>query len=162
MRRRDQVDSQGRKVLDLDQLATPGVVEHDISLSRRDHQQKQGNLLPQQDLLEDLLASSADGKVFTMEDLAAFRKRRIQRQLDDNPGLKYGAMQHKIGCSEIALILHIFGNGKSIPCEYVRAFFKEERLPHKEGWKKRWLWTMGILELVRGTKNVQIVMGIRL
>ncbi|KAJ9604589.1 hypothetical protein H2200_010702 [Cladophialophora chaetospira] len=162
MRRRDQVDSQGRKVLDLDQFAIPGIVEHDVSLSRCDHQQKEGNLVLQQDLVEDLLASSTDGKVLTVEDLAAFRKRRIQRQLDDNPGLKYGPQEHKTGCSELGLILGVFGNGKSIPCEYARALFKEERLPVKEGWRKHWLWTFGFLELFRSTKQVQTAIGIRL
>lgn len=162
MRRRGQVDARGKKVLDINQLAIPGVVEHDISLCRRDHQQEQGSVVLQQDLVEDLLASSTDGKVLTMEDLAAFRKRRIQRQLDDNPGLKYGAQEHQVGCTEIALILDVFGNGKSIPCSYARAFFKEERLPVREGWRKRWLWTLGFLELARSVSKVQEVIGIRL
>ncbi len=162
MRRRGQVDSNGIKVLNLDQLAIPGVVEHDISLCRRDRQQKEGSVVLQQDLVEDLLASSTDGMVLTMEILAAFRKRRIQRQLDDNPDLKYGAKEHQVCCAEIALILDVFGNGKSIPCSYARAFFKEERLPIKEGWRKRWLWTLGFVELVRSVKKVQEVIGIRL
>lgn len=162
MRRRGQVDSQGKKVLDLDQLGLPGVVEHDVSLTRRDHQQKEGNIVLQQDLVEDLLASSSDGKTLTMQDLAAFRKRRIQRQLDDNPGLKYGHQEHQIGCTEIALVLDVFGNGKSIPCDYARAFFKEERLPVKEGWRKRWLWTLGMLELAMSVNKVKSVMGIRI
>jgi hypothetical protein len=162
MRRRGQVDAKGKKVLDLSQLAIPGVVEHDISLTRRDRQQNQGSVALQPDLVQDLLASSADGKVLTMEDLAAFRKRRIQRQLDDNPGLKYGAQEHGIGCTEIALVLDVFGNGKSIPCDYARAFFQEERLPVREGWRKRWLWTLGFLELASSVKKVKAVMGLRL
>ncbi|KIW68108.1 hypothetical protein PV04_04075 [Phialophora macrospora] len=162
MRRRGQVDAKGKKVLDLSQLAIPGVVEHDVSLTRRDHQQDAGSVALQPDLVQDLLASSTDGKVLTMEDLAAFRIRRIQRQLDDNPGLKYGAQEHGIGCTEIALVLDVFGNGKSIPCEYARAFFQEERLPVKEGWRKRWLWTLGFWELATSVKKVKAVMGLRL
>jgi len=162
LRRRGQVDAKGKKVLNLDQLALPGVIEHDVSLTRRDHQQDEGNLALQQDLVEDLLASSKDGKVLTMEDLGALRKRRIQRQLDDNPGLQYGHIQHLVGCTEIALVLDVFGNGKSIPCDYARAFFQEQRLPVKEGWKKRWWWTLGFMELFTTVDKVKSVIGLRI
>ena len=36
MRPRAQKDSSGKPYLNLDQLALPGVVEHDVSLTRRD------------------------------------------------------------------------------------------------------------------------------
>lgn len=47
MRTPGQRDAQGRPVLNLDQVSLPGVVEHDISLSRRDHLQKEGCEAPQ-------------------------------------------------------------------------------------------------------------------
>jgi hypothetical protein len=162
MRRPGQVDSNGKAVLDLDQLAQNGIVEHDISLTHRDHAQKEGNLVLQPDLVQDLLASSSDGKSLSMHDLAMFRKRRIQRQLEDNPGLKYGANEHQIGCSEIALVLDLIGDGKGIPCDYARAFFQENRFPVEEGWRKRWLWTMGFLELRNVTQKVKAAIGLRL
>ena len=162
MRRPGQVDSRGVPVLNLDQLGQAGIIEHDISLTRRDHQQKEGNMALQPDLVRDLLASSSDGKTLAMEDLGTFRKRRIQRQLDDNPGLKYGRHEHDLACGEIALVLGVFGNGKSIPSSYAKAFFQDQRLPVKEGWRKRWLWTFGILDLKFGTKKVRDVIGLRL
>jgi hypothetical protein len=162
MRRAGQVDNKGRKVLDLNQLALHGVVEHDISLTRRDYHQGEGNLEIQPDLLRDLLACSKDGVTLTIEDLAALRKRRIQKQLEDNPGLKYGSMEHQVGCTEIALVLDVFGNGKGIPCEYAKAFFQEERLPVKEGWKKRWLWTLGFMELAGTVAKIKALIGLRL
>lgn len=161
MRRPNQVDSKGQRVLNLDQLALPGVVEHDISLTRRDHTQAQGNCVPQPDLIQDLLASSQDGKTITIEDLAALRKRRIQRQLDENPGLMYGSMQHQIACTEIALVLNLLGDGKSVPCDYAQAFFKEERLPVKEGWKKRW-WSLGFVELFGTTNKIKALVGVQI
>lgn len=160
LRRANQQNENGVPVLDLDQLAIPGVVEHDVSLTRRDHQQSAGNIAPQRDLINDLLASSKDGKTITMEDLAGFRKRRIRQQLDDNPGLRYGSQQHQIACSEIALVLGLFGDGKSISCERARAFFQEERLPVKEGWKKRWWWTLGFVELARSASKVKKLIGL--
>jgi len=162
MRRPGQNDAAGKKVLDLDQLALPGVVEHDVSLTRRDYLQEQGNIACQEDLVKALLASSSDNKTLTLEDLAALRKRRIQQQLDDNPGLNYGAREHQIGCGEISLILDVFGNGKSVPCSYVRAIFEEERLPVREGWKKRWWWTLGFLELAGTVKKVKACIGLQI
>ena len=161
VRKRAQFDADGKKVLNLDQLALPGVIEHDISLTRRDYLQREGNIAPQPDLVEDLLASSSDGgKTLTMQDLSALRKRRIQRQLDDNPGLNYGSLQHQIACTEIALVLNVFGDGKSVPCEYARAFFQEERLPTKEGWKKRWWWTLGFMELAGSVGKIKAMVGL--
>lgn len=160
LRRFDQKNEHGKPVIDLDQLAAPGVIEHDVSLTRRDHLQKEGNCKSQQDLVASLLKCSKDGKNITMEDLANHRKFRIQQQLDDNPGLHYGAAQHQVACSEIALILAVFGNGKSVPCDYAKAFFEEERLPVKEGWKKRWWWTVGFLEMKKTTAKVKALVGL--
>lgn len=162
VRRWDQKNGAGKGVLDLDQLALPGVIEHDISLTRRDHVQKEGNIAPQPDLVKDLLACSKDGKALTIEDLAALRKRRIRQQLDDNPGLYYGSLQHQIACTEIALVLGVFGDGKSVPCDYARAFFNEERLPVKEGWKKRWWWTLGFRELAGTVSKVKALVGLQI
>ena len=162
MRRPNQIDSKGKAFLNLEQLAQPGIVEHDISLCRRDHKQPQGNCALQPDLVKALLASSSDGKTLTMEDLTTFRKHRMQQQLEDNPGLKYGPNEHGVGCTEIALVLALLGNRKSIPYSYAKAFFQEQRLPVKEGWRKRWLWTLGFLELGRIQNKVKDMIGLRL
>lgn len=159
MRRPDQVDARGRKVLDLNQLATHGAVEHDISLSRRDYLQKEGNCEMQPDLVEQLMKCSKDGKTITVEDLADLRRLRIQQQMADNPGLTYEDKQHRLACGEIALVLSVFGNGQSIPCSYARALFKEERLPVEEGWKRRWWWTVGVIELQLLVNKVKGLVG---
>ncbi|KAM5347108.1 hypothetical protein ACJ41O_010113 [Fusarium nematophilum] len=159
MRRPGQEDAEGNRVLDLDQLALPNVVEHDISLSRRDHGQGD-NRTPQKDLIEDLLASSSDGKAITARDLAELRKRRIARQKEDNPGLLYGTFEHDLSCAEIALVLNVIGDGERLPCDYARAFFKEERLPVQEGWRKRggW-WTFGIVQLLMNQNKIKKLIG---
>jgi hypothetical protein len=162
MRRRDQKNSVGKPVLDLDQLALPGLIEHDVSFTRRDYLQREGNTAPQADLIKQLLSCSKDGKVITLEDLADLRKKRIQQQLDENPGLQYGPLQHQIACTEIALVLNLLGDGKRIPCEYARAFFQEERLPVTEGWKKRWWWTLGFRELAGAVSKAKAAVGLQL
>ena len=161
VRKPDQ-ENAGKAVLNLDQLALPGVIEHDISLTRRDHLQREGNIAPQEDLIKAMLACSKDGKTLTMADLAAYRKRRIQQQLDDNPGLHYGSLQHTIACTEISLVLNLLGDGKSVRCDYARAFFQEERLPVAEGWKKRWWWTLGFAELGGTVSKVKALVGLKI
>ncbi|KAF3048056.1 hypothetical protein E8E12_008820 [Didymella heteroderae] len=161
MRRPDQKDKTGRPILDLDQLALPGAVEHDISLTRRDYAQKEGNLMRQDDLVDGLLAASTDRRSITREQLAIFRRHRIETQREENPDLTYGPLQHELGCGEIALILGIFGDGKSAPYEYVKPFLREERLPVQEGWKKRWWWTLGLVEVKIIATKVNSLIGMQ-
>ncbi len=163
MRRPGQKDVMGIECLNLNQLALPEVVEHDISLTRYDYDHGRGdNLTIQPDLVRDLLAGSSDGgRTLSAEDLATLRRRRIEKQKEINPGLLYGPMQHQIACTEIALVLSVLGNGNSVPCDYARAFFLEERLPIREGWKKRRCWTLGFLELVRAVERIKATIGLQ-
>jgi hypothetical protein len=157
VRKPGQRDAAGRPCLHLDQLSTPGVVEHDISLSRRDYAQGDNHSM-QPDLVKAMLASSSDGgRTLTADDLVAFRKRRIEEQTKENPQLNPKALTNPIGGGEIALFLDVFGDGKTIQCDRVRAIFLEERLPIKEGWTKRW-WTVGIAELLSSSKKVKALL----
>lgn len=154
--------SDGKKYLNLVDLASHGAIEHDISLSRRDIGQEQGNNDPQQDLIDEMLEYSFDGESLTIDDLARFVKARIQRQLVDNPELVYGPAEHQVNCGQIALMMGCFGNGKTIPVSYVKAIFEDERLPIEEGWKKRsWWWTMGLIEFFGAVKNLVTAVGVQ-
>lgn len=161
MRRPGQIDSMGRPVLDLDELARPGVVEHDISLTRRDHQQLQGNNALQRDLVEGLLDASKDDKIITREDLANYRKRRIAVQKEENPEAHYEVFEHLLSCGEISLILSIIGDGDKAPVNYLRAFLLEERLPLQEGWKPRRWWKLGFIELQIYILKVWRLVGVK-
>ena len=158
MRHPGQKDSEGIPVLNLDQLDRPHSVEHDISLARFDYAQGD-NHTAQPELINDMLSSSTNGTTITISDFANLRKRRIERQRRDNPECNYEALQHQIACSEISLILKVFGDGKEVPVEYVRAFFKEERLPREEGWQKRKWWTVGLVELNIMASKVKALIG---
>lgn len=107
----------------LDQLAEPDIVERDISLTRLDHTQSD-NTMVQPQLVKDLLASSSDGRcTLTDENLAAFRLQRTQGQKSQNLTVQYGSRQHNVACLSISTILQILGDGKTVPCDYVRVFF---------------------------------------
>ncbi|KAK7915328.1 hypothetical protein PG985_013031 [Apiospora marii] len=150
-----------RKYLNLEDLASHGAIEHDISLSRRDFGEKQGNNDPQPDLIAEMLEFSSDGgKTLTIDNLAAFIKARIRRQLKENPGLVYGPPEHQVNCGQIALMMGCFGDGKTIPVEYVKAIFEDERLPVEEGWTKRTWWTMGLLEFFGAVSNLVAKVGV--
>ncbi|KAK4160541.1 putative peroxidase [Cladorrhinum sp. PSN259] len=161
MRDPDQYDpDRKRAVLDLDQIGREGVAEHDISLTRLDR--AQGDCLAAQlELVDELLAISSDGgKTITLEDLAKLRLKRIEKQKADNPELLYGPKQHRLSCMEIALILCVFGDGKQVLVDHVRALFADERLPIEEGWRKRKWWsTLGFRELGSTSKRVQELVG---
>lgn len=163
MRRPGQKDSAGERVLDLDQLDAPGVVEHDISLSRRDHAQGD-NHTPQADLIQGLLGSSTDGgKMLTVEDLARYRRFRIYEQRRVNEEAVYGTFQHVEACAEIGLLMGVFGGKDGVKVKFLRAFFREERLPVKEGWRARggWWRGLGVLELVSKSASVWRVIGMK-
>lgn len=155
-----QRDANGEKYLNLDQLADPGILEHDISLTRLDHAQGD-NTIVQPQLVQALLASSSDGgRTLTDENLAAFRLRRIQEQKSQNLAVQYGSREHNVACLSISTILQILGDGKSVPCDYVRVFFLEERLPIAEGWRRRQWWTLGLAELGWGICRIKSLIGL--
>lgn len=161
LRNPGQVDSLGRAVVNLDQIGRHGVIEHDVSLLRRDTAQGDATT-KQPDLIDALLASTTNGKTCTAEDLSALRVRRIEQQKKDNDKLDYGPPQNGLACGEIAMVLRVFGDGKQIPCEYASAFFKEERLPTQEGWTKRAWWnSLGAIELVMGTNQIKKLIGFK-
>ena len=155
----DQTDSDGIPCLNLDQLDRHGAIEHDVSMSRRDTAQGD-NSSPQQDLIAEMLASSSDGETLSTQDWADFRKKRIERQRRDNSKLEFGSAQNMMGSAEAAFIQKVFGasDGK-VPISYAMALFGEERLPIKEGWKKRRWWQLGFIELTRQAQAVVAAVG---
>ncbi|KAH6654786.1 Chloroperoxidase [Truncatella angustata] len=158
VRKPGQEDSAGRPCLNLDQLSTPGVIEHDISLTRRDYAQGD-NHTKQPDLVDALLASSSDGKTLTADNLVGFRQRRTEEQKAANKQLNPAAAANGIGWGELAFVLDVFGDGKKVDSDRVQAIFSEERLPVKEGWTKRW-WTVGVVELITSSKKVKAIAGV--
>jgi len=175
MRRPNQTHpATGKRCLNLDQLGMKGVIEHDISLTRRDR--AQGDCIsPQRDLIEALLACRADGdnenndgrqndaENLSIRDLAEYRRRRVAAQKEENPEAVYGRLQHSFACMEIALLVGTFGDDDEVRKDLVRVFLQEERLPFREGWdwrrRKAGWWggrRLGILRLGRLSKLVRV------
>ena len=149
MRPPGQKDSSGIPYLNLDQLALPGAVDHDVSLTRWDIGQGD-NITCQEDLVSGLISTSSNGREITTEDFAVRRRQRLQQQEPENPSLTFDSLAHQLGCTEISLIQKLFGvksRGYSVSVPYIKAIFEDERLPVKEGWKKRSWWHLGLMEL---------------
>ncbi|KAK5110342.1 hypothetical protein LTR62_006050 [Meristemomyces frigidus] len=152
----------GRRFINLVDLASHGAIEHDISLSRRDIAQPAGNNDAQQDLIDQLLDCSTDGgQSLSVDDLGRFIKARIHQQLKDNPELTYGPGEHQVNCGQVALMMHCFGDGKTIPVSYVRALFEDERLPEREGWSRRTWWPMGLIEFFGAVQTLKTAVGVQ-
>jgi hypothetical protein len=154
-----QVDGEGVACLNLDQLARPGVVEHDVSLTRRDYGEGD-NITVQRDLVEALLDSSSDGgKTISIDDLIKYRATRMDQQKSKNPrGVKFGPQQQRVALGEVAFTVGLFGDGERVGVERLRAWFGEERLPMHEGWKAErggWFGGFGIVRLFRGIAAVR-------
>jgi hypothetical protein len=155
-----QTNALGRKYINLDQLSVHGEIEHDVSITRRDFAQG-NNTTIQPDLVKELLAASSDGgSTLTAQDLASLRKRRIEKQREVNSQLTYGSFQHQVACGETTLVLNAFGDGKSVPCDWVHTLFVEERLPVEEGWKKRSWRKFGLLAFVMSVQRFKKLVGV--
>ena len=154
-----QLDKEGKKWINLDQTQLHGAIECDVSLTRLDHAQG-NNWSVNQQLLEELLAASSNGTTITLDDFVKLRLKRYEEQKKSNPDLFFHDDQLSIGCGNIAMLLKVFGDGKEVPVKYIEVLFREERLPIKEGWRKRKWWSVGLLELAALNKKLQGLIGL--
>ena len=52
-------------------------------------------------------------------------------------------------CGQVAFIQALFGAGfpsYNVPVPYMKALFEEERLPFREGWRRRTVLSVGFIE----------------
>ena len=132
-----EVDDAGTKFLpNLTILNTPNVLEHDASLTRKDHaiayqDGDMDNLAIDQELISKVMAASSDGQTLTIADLARLRKQRYAESIRETPDFKsnWSPIAQVAAYGETALLLCTFGDGKSVPLRIVNSIFVQERLP---------------------------------
>ncbi|KAL8725977.1 MAG: hypothetical protein Q9166_007011 [cf. Caloplaca sp. 2 TL-2023] len=78
----------GLACLNLNQFVLHNIVEHHVSMTRRDFAQRDNNT-PQADLIDDLLASSSNGKTITIDDFVGLRRRRYESEEVENPKFEF-------------------------------------------------------------------------
>ncbi|KAJ7664529.1 Cloroperoxidase [Mycena polygramma] len=134
---RDDVNSFDK--LSLDALDLHNLIEHDASISRNDFGDGTGDNVHFNETTFSTLANSNQGKDYYEPTSAGDVQRlRLAHSVATNPNVTNTSKEFKLRSRESALYLSIMGNPLTgeAPKKFVNIFFREERLPIAEGWKK--------------------------
>nr|7ZNM_A Chain A, Artificial Unspecific Peroxygenase [Marasmius rotula]7ZNM_B Chain B, Artificial Unspecific Peroxygenase [Marasmius rotula]7ZNV_A Chain A, artificial unspecific peroxygenase [Marasmius rotula]7ZNW_A Chain A, artificial unspecific peoxygenase [Marasmius rotula]7ZNW_C Chain C, artificial unspecific peoxygenase [Marasmius rotula] len=121
----------------LDDLKLHGTIEHDASLSREDF--ALGDNLHFNEAIFNTLANSNPGSdVYNITSAGQVLKDRLADSLARNPNVTNTGKEFTIRTLESAFYLSVMGNATTgeAPKNFVQIFFREERLPIEEGWKR--------------------------
>ena len=152
------MNSDGVPIVDLDQIGLHNAIEHDVSMTRRDF--AQGDSASKQKDLVEQLTSIGNGDKVTIDDFAELRKKRYEQQKRDNGQLDFGQKEYTSACSEVSLILAVYGDTQVVRRDYLKSIFAEERLPYEEGWEKpKGWWGIGILAMKKGADQLSKLIG---
>ncbi|RCI10023.1 hypothetical protein L249_8645 [Ophiocordyceps polyrhachis-furcata BCC 54312] len=122
----------------------PWAIEHDASWSRLDTEEAKAKKLNNRDFNDEIwtlalkqmeACDKKDGEV-SIECLGRSKADIIKRAHRLPFGINYNPSAAAIGAVEAARTYLTLGNGEEgLELKYVKAFFEEERLPWKEGWR---------------------------
>ncbi|KAJ7177025.1 Chloroperoxidase [Mycena filopes] len=138
--------------MSLSGLSSHNIVEHDASISRNDFGDGSGDNTHFNETTYTVLATSNPGKDFYDPTSAGLvQKARLAHSVATNPLVVNTRKEFILRSRESGLYLSIFGDPATgiAPKKFVDIFFREERLPIAEGWKKSVLITgdsLGIIE----------------
>ncbi|KAG7088850.1 hypothetical protein E1B28_012804 [Marasmius oreades] len=123
--------------LSLNDLKAHGVIEHDASLSRQDI--ALGDNVRFNETIFFTLANSNPGSdVYNITSAGQVQHARLADSLKNNPNVTNTDLTSIIRGAESAFYLSVMGDAIQgvAPKKFVQIFFREERLPIQEGWKK--------------------------
>nr|7ZBP_A Chain A, Marasmius rotula UPO [Marasmius rotula]7ZBP_B Chain B, Marasmius rotula UPO [Marasmius rotula]7ZBP_C Chain C, Marasmius rotula UPO [Marasmius rotula]7ZBP_D Chain D, Marasmius rotula UPO [Marasmius rotula] len=125
--------------ISLEDLKLHGTIEHDASLSREDV--AIGDNLHFNEAIFTTLANSNPGAdVYNISSAAQVQHDRLADSLARNPNVTNTDLTATIRSSESAFFLTVMSAGDPLrgeaPKKFVNVFFREERMPIKEGWKR--------------------------
>ncbi|KAK1221515.1 hypothetical protein PQX77_015634 [Marasmius sp. AFHP31] len=125
------------QTMSLDDLKLHGNIEHDASLSRQDV--FFGNNLHFNETIFSTLANANPGSdVYNVTSAGQVQHARLTDSIQKNPEVVNTHLQQGIRSGESALYLSVMGDPLTgeAPKRFVQVFFREERLPIEEGWKR--------------------------
>jgi len=123
----------GENVLDLQDLDTHNVLEHDASLTRRDA--GVGDAVHvDADLVAQLKSLSSDGQSLGMKELAKARNLRYEQDKAVDPNFTFGFKQFNLAYGEAAFVFRVLGDGEVLPLSWVDDWFLNEKFP--DAWNK--------------------------
>jgi len=123
--------------LNLDALKLHNLIEHDASLSRGDF--ALGDNLHFNETIFTTLANSNPGvDYYNATSASQVQDSRLAISLATNPNITNTGKEFDVRTRESALYLSVMGNILTgvAPKKFVQIFFREERLPIAEGWKR--------------------------
>ncbi|KAJ4474767.1 Peroxidase, family 2-domain-containing protein [Lentinula lateritia] len=121
----------------LDDLKLHGTVEHDASISRLDYALGD-NLHFNSTVFSTLSESNPDSDVYNTTSVGQVLEERLALAKKENAELVNTIKERQSQLLEASLFLSAMGDPRTgvAPKRFVQIFFREERLPLAEGWKR--------------------------
>lgn len=116
-----------------------GALEHDASLTR-DDVALGDNARVNVTLVHQLLSTSSDGETLSLDDIAAYRRKRDVESAAADPTFSMGAMATFQKYHESSQLMTVLKNTSDpnggVPLEWAREWFVYERMPTQYGWTR--------------------------
>ncbi|KAF7350859.1 hypothetical protein MSAN_01648000 [Mycena sanguinolenta] len=127
--------------LDLDALKLHNLVEHDASISRNDLAVTGDNLHFNETIFTNLANANPGVDYYNASSAAHVQDERLAISKRTNPNVTDTPKEVALRTRESALYLTVMSNSTNAitgvaPKQFVQIFFREERLPIAEGWKR--------------------------
>ncbi|KAF8894242.1 Peroxidase, family 2-domain-containing protein [Mucidula mucida] len=121
----------------LEDIRLHGNIEHDASISRMD-EALGSNWEFNEDIYSVLANSNPGSDNYNASSAGAVQHERLMQSLRDNNETRNTLHELTIRTRESALYLSVMGNATTgeAPKKFVDVFFREDRLPIEEGWKR--------------------------
>ncbi|KAK7057841.1 Peroxidase, family 2-domain-containing protein [Favolaschia claudopus] len=124
--------------LNLDALKLHNLIEHDASISRNDFDVTGDNLHFNETIFTTLANANPGVDYYNATSAAHVQDERLAISLATNPNITNTFKEAAIRTRESGLYLSVMGNPLNgiAPKKFVQIFFREERMPIAEGWKR--------------------------
>ncbi|KAG7091329.1 hypothetical protein E1B28_010373 [Marasmius oreades] len=122
---------------ELENLSLHGNIEHDASLSREDHALGNNNVF-NETIFTTLANSNPGSDFFNTTSAGQVQKARLDQSQASNPAFRNTIKEFEVRTRESSLYLQVMGDPLTgiAPKQFVNIFFREERMPLEEGWRK--------------------------
>ncbi|KAJ5622995.1 hypothetical protein N7490_011600 [Penicillium lividum] len=124
---------QGRGWIDLHDLNTHNIIQHDASFTRPDIALCPDQSFPHPDLVERFLAYASSGEFLSLDDIVSYSgiRRAECKRINGQYSLKWSYLHEFFGSGKSALMYSVFGGN----VKDLRVWLSEERFP--EGWEPK-------------------------
>jgi len=140
--------------LDLGDMCCHNGIEHDGSITRHDTFHQRDQSIPAEDLINNILAASKDGKKLTAADLSRVLTERRGQAAATNGQFSLDTFHSLFGASNASTLLTILGGEVAD----IKPFLLEERLP--QGWTSKVRTRMGLTMATFNWTSLHVLLGV--